>query len=189
MISNRMPNERTNLLPSDRQQALAREYLLRVGVVIAILATALTLSAAALLIPTYVLLEGSATAKNTRLANAASTLSSADEKALSERLAALSANAAVLISLSNAPSVSATVRSVLDVPHPGITISGFSYEPSSDAGSGEMLLSGASATRDALRNYQLALQGASFARSAILPVSAYAKDANIPFTITVTLSP
>ena len=68
-------------------------------------------------------------------------------------------------------------------------LSGFSYTPSSSSGSGTIALSGISATRDALRGYQLALQGAPFARSAALPVSAYAKDANIDFTITITLSP
>jgi hypothetical protein len=39
-----------------------------------------------------------------------------------------------------------------------------------------------------LRSYQLALQGASFARAVDLPVSAYAKDADIAFTVTITLA-
>jgi len=48
---------------------------------------------------------------------------------------------------------------------------------------------GIAATRDALRNYQIALQNAAFARAADLPVSAYAKDSNISFNITITLKP
>jgi len=186
-----MRNELTNLLPLDRQRALSREYLFRIGVIIAVLTTALTFSAAVLLIPTYVLLEESANAKNMQLTKTTATLSSADERALSARLTALSSNAATLVALSHTPSVSATVRAVLAIARPGITLSGFSYAPSSGAGkdSGTIGLSGVSATRDALRSYQLALQSAPFALSAALPVSAYAKDANIAFTITVTLSP
>ncbi|MDO8593645.1 MAG: hypothetical protein Q7R59_01985 [bacterium] len=186
-----MFNELTNLLPLERQRALSRDYLLRIGVIIAVLTTALTLSAAVLLIPTYVLLAESANAKNMQLTKTTATLSSAEELALSARLAALSNNAAALVALSNTPSVSATVRAVLATTRPGITLSGFSYAPSSGSGkdSGTIGLSGVSATRDALRSYQLALQGAPFALSAVLPVSAYAKDANIAFTITVTLSP
>ncbi|HCR52747.1 TPA: hypothetical protein DIV48_03875 [Candidatus Kaiserbacteria bacterium] len=184
-----MHNELTNLLPPERERALARNYLLRIGVVAAVLVTVLTLSAGVLLIPTYVLLEASANSKKAQLTSVESTFSSADEAALSARLAVLSSNAAKLIALSNAPSISSIVREMLAIPRPGITLSGFSHVPPTDKDPATLVISGSSATRDALRNYQLALQEASFARSAVLPVSAYAKDANIPFTITVTLSP
>jgi len=50
-------------------------------------------------------------------------------------------------------------------------------------------VSGTAANREALRTYQLALQGAPFTLTAALPVSAYAKDSDIAFTITITLSP
>lgn len=184
-----MNNELTNLLPPERQRELSRDYILRLVVVAAVLATALTLSAAVLLIPTYVFLNGSANDKKVHLARIESTLSSTDEAALSARLSALSTNSTTLTALSNATSVSAIIREMLAVSRPGVTLSGFSYSPSAERGSGTLVISGFSATRDALRNYQLALQKAPFVFSATLPVSAYAKDSNIPFTITVTLSP
>ena len=184
-----MPNELTNLLLLNRQQALSRDYIIRLGVVVAVLATTLTLSAAVLLAPTYVLLSGNAYAKKMELAKIESSLSSTDEVALSTRLASLSANAATLVALSDAPSASATLREALSLSRPGIVISGLSFTPSTDKNPGLMIISGLSATRDALRSYQLTLQGASFVHSAVLPVSAYAKDTSIPFTITVTLAP
>lgn len=158
-------------------------------VIIAILATALTLSAGALLIPTYVFLNGSENAKKMNLAQIESALSSTNEAALLERIAALSANVATVIAMSSSVSVSETIRKILSVSRPGISLSGVSFIPSVGKNPGAVSISGLSATRDSLRNYQLALQEAPFALFAALPVSAYAKDSNIAFVITITLAP
>lgn len=184
-----MHNELTNLLPPERMRILSWDYRLRIGIIAIVLVTVLSLAAAVLLVPTYVLLNGSAEAKKEHLLRIVSTFTSAEETALLTRLAALSRNAAALVTFSNTPSISAIIRTVLSVPRSGITLSGFSYTPASGKSPGTLALSGSSETRDALRSYQLALQGAPFARSASLPVSAYAKDADIPFVITITLSP
>jgi Tfp pilus assembly protein PilN len=184
-----MYNELTNLLPQERQSALSRDYFLRLSVVGAVLLSILTFAAAVLLVPTYVFLAKSANAKEIRLVTIKSALSSANETELSARLAALSGDAAILTALAGAPSVSAIIRTVLVVSRPGITLSGFAYTPTVNNVPGILTISGIAATRDALRGYQLALQGAPFALSAALPVSAYANDTNITFTITVTLAP
>lgn len=189
MIPTAMHNELTNLLPPERLRALAWDYRFRIGVVAIVLTTILVLAAAALLVPTYVFLNISAAAKEEHLANIASTYSSAEEIALLSRLAALSSDTAALAALSHTPSISAIIRATLSIPRSGITLSGFSYVPPLGKNSGVLTISGTSGTRDALRSYQLALQGAPFARSASLPVSAYANDTDIAFTITVTLSP
>ncbi len=184
-----MHNELTNLLPLERQQALSRDYFLRLGVVIATLLTTLVIAAAVLLLSTYVFLVKASSVKEDRLAIIESTLSSADEKALSARLATLSDNVAILAMLADAPSASVIIRSALAISHPGITLSGFVYTPATDKKIGTLAISGSSTARDALRGYQLALQNAPFARSADLPISVYAKDTDIAFTITVTLAP
>ena len=182
-----MPHELTNLLPSERQRALARDYLLRLGVVGTVLISVLILVAAVLLLPTYVFLVKSADAKEARLASVESMLASADEKNLSLRLSALTRNTAILTALKEAPAASGISRVFLAVSRPGITLSGFTYTPAGAESPGQLAISGGAATREALRNYQLALEKASFSRSAALPVSAYAKDSDIGFTITVTL--
>lgn len=184
-----MDNELTNLLPPERQSALSREYVLRLGVVVAALITVLTFAAALLLVPTYIFLGQSASAKATRLASIESVLSSSDEKTLSAQLAALTRDAAVLVELGNIPSASAVLRTALAIPHSGVTLSGLTYTPSEAKVPGTLAITGTAATRDALRTYQLAVQSASFATAANLPVSAYAKDTDITFTITVTLTP
>lgn len=195
-----MPDRLTNLLPSERRHALAHDYLLRFGTVVAIFATALVLAAAALLAPTYVFLAKSVAAKEARLASMRSAISSPDDAALSARLSALRSDVDALSALSRVSSASAIVRAALAVSRSGITLSGFEYVPTAEARPGTpstksdlvlgtLSLSGAASTRDALRGYQLALERVPFARSASLPVSTYAKDKNIPFTITITLAP
>lgn len=178
-----------NLLPLERQKKLFREYFLRLSVVFIALVTALTLVAAMFLLPTYVFLTQGAATKTSHLANIESALASSDGKTLSAHLNALSNNADLLLSLGETPSASSVLRAMLAVPRSGISLSGFSYTPATRNVPGLVLISGRSQTREYLRSYQLALENTSFASSADLPVSAYAKDTNIAFTITVTLTP
>lgn len=184
-----MRDELTNLLPASRHHALEREYFIRLGVVVVALSIVLVLVASVLLLPTYVFLVAGAHAKKARLAGIESTLSSTNQAALSSRLIALGNDAATLIALGNEPSVSAIIRSALAVPRSGVVLSGVEYTPAVNGNPGVLMISGTAGTRDALRGYQLALQSAPFALSAALPVSAYAKDTHVPFTITVTLAP
>jgi len=184
-----MPEHLTNLLPQLRKQALSREYFLRLAVVLLELFVALVLAAGVLLIPTYVFLAGSARAKGVQLTEIKSSLSPADEKSLSARLVALSGDAAALIALSKKPFVSKTAGLLLAVARPGVTLTGFSYTSAGTGKPATLALSGLAMTRDALRDYQLALQAEPFVVSAGLPVSAYAKITDITFTITITLAP
>ena len=184
-----MRNELTNLLPIDRQRALYREYLVRLGVVSLSLVIVLTFIAAVLLIPTYLFLASIAHTKEARLASIESTLSSSEEEDLSVQIETLSENATTLSTLSNGVSASGLMRSLLTIARAGVTLSGFIYTPAVDKNAGTLKVSGIAETRSALRAYQLALSSAPFARAADLPVSAYAMDNNIAFTITVTLIP
>lgn len=181
-----MTNPLTNLLPSERERLLVRGYYFRISVVITVIVIVLIGVGALLLMPTYVFLTGSASDKENRLAHIKATLSSADEVALSARLSALSNDAAALIALSKKPSISVAMRMALAVPRPGVTLSGFTYTPGTTSNS--LLITGTAATRDALRAYQLALQNMPSASSVTLPVSVYAKDSDIPFTITIILA-
>src|SRR3990167_10196014 len=122
-----MHNELTNLLPPERQRALSRGYLARSITVIVFMGIALILIAAALLLPSYVLLAKNEHTKKDYLANSKSAISSAEEKDLSTRLSVLSANTAALIALGKAPSASSAVRTMLALPRPGIALSDFSY--------------------------------------------------------------
>lgn len=178
--------ELTTLLPKDRERAIRREYFVRLATIIILGAAGLTLAAAALLAPSYAFLLTQEKNKTDRLALVESTLVSSDEAALSARLAALSADADQLTKLGQHDSVMGRIRAVLSVDHAGVSITNIAYAPST--GKTTVSISGMATTRNALRAYQLALAGAAFSSGADLPVSAYAKDADIPFTVTVTLA-
>lgn len=184
-----MNRELTNLLPPELQKKLSHEHILRMCVVAVMLAVALTLVSAILLFPTYVFLSKSYAIKESRLAGIESAISSADGTELSARLSALSENIEILAKLGDIKSASEIVRTALAVPHPGVALSGLTYSPAAGKNSGILVVSGTAASRDSLRNYQMAMQGAPFSASAVLPVSAYAKDSDIAFTITVSLAP
>ncbi len=184
-----MNNEFTNLLPLERIRLITRDYYVRLGVVILWFLTALVVSSAVLLIPTYFFLAGSAEKKEAALAEIQATVSSADEAAFASRVAVLSTNIAALSSLADQRSVSHIIRTTLLISRPGIVLSGFSYVTATAKTRPSLDITGVATTRNALRNYQIALQGAPFVEAANLPVSAYAKDTEIQFTINTTLTP
>jgi hypothetical protein len=183
-----MHNELTNLLPIERQKDLLREYFFRIGAVTIVSISLLALIASVLLIPTYIFLSEDVKAKKEQLEKIESQFSSPDEASFSSRLAALSNDAESLVALSNSKSVGTIVRSILAIPHPGISLLNFTYATPSGSNAKAMTISGVAATRSSLRNYQLSLQSDPSILSAVLPVSAYAKDADITFTITITLA-
>lgn len=184
-----MNRELTNLLPPERQRNLFREHILQMCVVAVVLVIVLTLVSAILLFPTYVFLSKSYAIKESRLVGIESAISSADGTAFSARLSALSGDVEVLAKLGSTKSASEIIRTVLAVLHPGVALSGLTYAPATGKNSGVLTVSGTAISRDSLRNYQMALQSSPFSASAVLPVSAYAKDSDIAFTITVTLAP
>ena len=184
-----MPNELTNLLPPERQRVFRRDYFLRLSVVTLFLFTVLIFVAAILLLPTYVFLTKSGYAKEVRLASIEKTFSSSEEEELSVQLASLSRDVATLTALVNTPSISKILLEVLAVPRPGISLNNFVYTAATGKNPGTISIYGTAVTRDVLRNYQTALTSATFVSAADLPVSAYAKDADIEFTIDVTLAP
>lgn len=184
-----MNSELTNLLPDDRARALRRDYFFRLASVTFWMGAILVAVTGILLIPTSVFLNGEIGQRNAKLASLESTLASSDEVALEARLSALNADTAALAALGGVTSPSTVLKDTLAVPRPGIVLTGFSFTATQTGKSGQLLINGTASSRDDLRAYQLALQGASFVKNADLPISAYANDTNIPFIITVTLSP
>ncbi len=110
-----MHSDLTNLLPQERQDALARDYLLRLSVVASVFLATLMVIAAMLLTPSYVLLARNASSDEMRLANIKTKLSASNEAELSARLAALTSDAATLTGLAKARSASVVMRDMLAV--------------------------------------------------------------------------
>lgn len=185
-----MYHELTTLLPRPRRRALMREYLFRLATLTAIMLAVVITVHGILLIPVAFYLERQASEQQTHLATLASS-GTQEEKTASARLTSLESDATYLSHLGSVPTISSLVRAILQVPRQGITLIGFTYTPpvpaaDGSAGSGKLLLSGVATTRDALRQYDLALSQLPFVANADLPISAYAKETDIPFSITLT---
>lgn len=179
-----MDADQIDLLPEERRRSLRRAYLMRIATLAALLATVLIMAAAALLLPTYIYLASALEARTARLASVESALSSADQTALTRRLAMLEADVKEIASLAATEGASGVVREILAVPRQGVVLTGMSYAPSQ----GTLVVSGTAATRNDLRAYQLALAATPGFADADLPVASYAKDHDISFAVTVTLA-
>lgn len=180
-----MPNL-TNLLPSDRVRALSGEYVLRVLTLLAGTVVVLALIHAALLLPSYVYLSEEVQTRTEHLADFSAALGSSEERLLSERSAAIEADAQALLQVAGLARTAPVLEELLKVAHPGVRITGFSLSPSLEGGEAKMSVTGVAVARDSLRRYYQSLSSLSFVSSADLPLSVYAAEAEIPFTIQLT---
>ena len=176
----------TNLLPQERTAALASSYYLRLGTFIALAIAGLVLVNSVLLAPTFVYLFEETELRNAELSALSEERAAAGYEDLAARVQALSSRASALLALSTVPKGTDAVRAILDLPSPGITLYSFAFSSAKDGGS--MALMGTAATRESLRDFDSALGSLSFVKATDLPLSAYAKERDIPFSITLTLT-
>lgn len=185
-------SELTNLLPEARKRKFRRRYFLRLATVLLILLSLLTLLHGVLLLPTYLYAYNEVTRSKAELALRQASEDAAGEIELTARQAKLVAISADLGQLASTPAASTLLRNLLVVPRPGIALTGFTFTAPSGTGTvARMQVTGVAGSRDALRQYARALGQLPFVTSADLPISAYAKETNINFTITLsgTLQP
>jgi hypothetical protein len=128
-------------------------------------------------------------AKKGDLVNIERTLSASDEKALLGQLKVLTDEAGALRSLKTVPSAVGAVTDVLSVPRAGVVLNSAVYSPAMGKMPRSVIVSGRATSRNSLQQYQTALRKLKGVSGVDLPVSAYAKDTEIPFAITVTLLP
>lgn len=178
-----MPNL-TNLLPADRLRSLRQIYFLRLAVVSLVMCAGVIVVHGVLLMPSYLYLDSQVKERTSGLAAIEAQLERSEEKEVSARIASLTVDATYLARLAGLPKASAAVSAVTELPRPGIQLTGFSFAPAE--GGAMMTVSGVATTREALRAYERTLSDQAYITSATLPISAYAKDSDIAFTVTLT---
>ncbi|MDB5264941.1 MAG: hypothetical protein JWN64_512 [Parcubacteria group bacterium] len=178
--------ELTNLLPKDRVRALRKDYFFRLVTVATTLLIGIALVHTVLLIPSYVYATQQIHSGKAELDTLSAALAGSDEAQANARTKNLEADAAYLAQLQTIPTASAAIKAVIMLPRPGISIVGVTFTPPKADGIGTMTLSGVASDRESLRKYNQALAGLPFVKSADLPISAYAKESDIDFTITLT---
>jgi Tfp pilus assembly protein PilN len=178
-----MFSELTNLLPGSRVRAFRRGYFLRVATLALLLIAGVIIVHGLLLLPTYLFAHTEVSRESEHLAGLNATLQTSEEKQVQTRLGMLASGVTYLDRLATTTTASAAITAILQVPHAGISLNGLT-PPGATAGI--MSLSGVASSRDTLQQFSNALSRLPFITNADLPISAYAKDTNIPFTITLT---
>jgi hypothetical protein len=181
-----MASELTNLIPQSNSNAFKNQYLVRLATVAIWLLVVVVIVQGVLLLPSYLYERQTADVDSAELARLSANLATTQEQQVQARLTALQVESAYLLGLNTAPTASATLQAVLAVPRPGIALDGFTFTPPMKGMPGNMQITGIADTREDLRSFDSALGALPFVSSANLPISDYAKDTAIPFTITLT---
>jgi Tfp pilus assembly protein PilN len=186
-----MHSELTNLLPHDRRKTLERAYLFRLVTVSTLMLSFIIISSGALLVPSYWFERQQSNLSKQELEKLNSSLSLSGGKEVASRFNALSLDASYLARLATTSSATGAISGILAIPRSGITITGMSYSPATRGADGKMILTGNATTRGALHAFIDALGKQPFITTADLPISAYAKEKDIDFSVTLTgtLSP
>lgn len=179
-----MKDELTNLLPQNRIRSLRQVYFLRLATVATLVLAGVAIVHGVLLLPSYLFVRAQVDEREMRLTALTTALAGAAEQEVSARVASISSDSAYLAKRAAAPKASTAAQAVLAVPREGVRLRGLSFSPREDGA--QMLLSGVAGSREALRRYEQALADEPYIASVELPISAYAKESNIDFTITLT---
>lgn len=181
-----MNNELTNLIPRDRKKAIDSLYTIRLWSVGILFASFLVLSAVLLRIPFFIYQYQQVQTQKNDLDMLTSRLQESQGQSVTDRFKTLNENIAYMSRLATSSSATAATAAILAIPHQGIMITGLSYSPSTKGTDGKMTLTGTATTRSSLHQYIDALSGQSYVKNVDLPISAYAKENDIPFTTTIT---
>ena len=175
-----------NLLPDTRKQTLARFYLSRLVVVSALVLSVVLLVHAALVVPSLVQVSIRTHESTAILDGLRAQLAGPQVAQVSARVTALSERATYLAQSSRQGTASSALRAMVGVPHPGIHLTSMSYVHATGPANGaKMTLSGVADTREALRAYVATVSALPYVSQAILPISAYAKETHIEFSLSL----
>lgn len=172
-----------NLLPTARIKILTRLYAVRVGVVSAAMLSLVLVMHSTFMVPTLVEVQSVVRARERAVATLNEYLARSEDKQVRERATQITERAGRLALGVRTHTTSSVLRQTLAVPHAGVRIAGVSFTPGVSA---KMVLVGVASSREALRAYVAALGTLPYVSNVDLPITAYAKETNIEYTITLT---
>ncbi len=180
-----------NLLPDSRKRALAHLYLARVAVVSVVALSGVLAVHAILMLPSLIYLNQVVQDRTQELGTLGEQLAGGGDREVGERVARLTASATALAQNAQGVSASNAMRALTSVPHPGVSITGLSFARGQTSDAHRLSITGKATSREALRSYAAALGTLPYVKTVDLPISAYAKESNIDFSLTLigTLTP
>jgi len=176
-----------NLLPPEGHKALKREYILRMGAALSFLFGLVFLLLGAALIPTYVLVEAQISASLFEV-----TREQDEENAFQKARQDVKETELILEQIKTTQSrlfISVVVDEVRKRTPPNITFSRFFVAESPEGAVDKIQIQGTAPTREALAQLRIALENSPLFSKAEVPIADLARDIDLPFSITVTITP
>jgi hypothetical protein len=176
-----------HLLPDKEKKTLEREYRYRLLLVGLCFVLATLVVASVFLFPSYILSKrklDDVTFRNTQMKKS---IHAKTDPALANFLSTLKDNLSALKSTSQMASSSVLIKDITDKKSSGIYLNQFSI--SNEGTTESILLSGKASNRDNLIHFYRDLQGDAHFSKVDLPISDFAKDKDISFTITISVKP
>jgi len=173
-----------NLIPPDAQKQVKREYKIRVASVWLYLLGSAFLIIAILYAPTYVLLRSQLSSFSEEYAQA----NTQDEtfKELETAINAANETAKLLNTSSNMVLFSTIISELESLTTNGVDITNFMMSREGSVVN-SIVINGDAVSRSSLSSFRDAIEASELFESATLPLSNFAKDRDIPFSITITL--
>ena len=175
--------ELTNLLPPERVRGQRQLYFFRLATVGMLVLSGVAIIHGVLLLPSFLYARQQVKEKETILSSLTATLAGSEERQVSARVSKLTEDATYLARLKDRPAASTAVAAVLKVPHQGVRMTGYTFTAAEEGKDARMTISGVASSRAPLRRFEQALAAEPYVGSTNLPISAYAKESDIDFTI------
>jgi len=174
-----------NLIPPEGHRTVKREYLLRVGAVFALLFASVFVLLAIALIPMYVLI-------NAQISTLALEIGQGDTNGDVYKKADgdVQMTKSILKQLEESmPTVTASVAitEIQNLALKGISFKTFSVDESKGSDK-QIQIQGIATTREVLAQFKQAIETSSMFAKAEVPISDLARENNLPFKISVTLT-
>lgn len=173
-----------NLIPPQGHQALNKEYVLRVASVCACMLSVVFFASAALLVPTYVYISTQVRAVEHQ--NIESSAVSEEFKAAEASVKFANIIITQLAKGKETPVISLLIEEVKRIAPANITFKTIEMSITKDDVN-DLRIQGVAPSRATLLALKQAIEESPLFESAVLPISDLARDADLPFSITVIL--
>ncbi|QQR64766.1 PilN domain-containing protein [Candidatus Kaiserbacteria bacterium] len=174
-----------NLIPPAGYKVLKREYLLRIGASFSFLMAVVLFILTVSLAPTYILTSAQIADYETRISSVE------DEAAVFKEAERQVTEAHIVLAqlqtTGNTVVTSDILHEIENVAPEGISFKTFSISASGQNATQTVQVQGVAPTREALVQFKNALENTTLFDKAEVPIADLARDANLPFAITISL--
>ncbi len=177
-----------NLLPFEEKKKLRKEYKRRLFVVFLLMLLLAEGIMVVLLVPTFILMRSHEQDLNAQLLEYSVLAAEGEGSSFNVLLKQTTEKLNELSPLRNKARTSEAVIKIVSIKPAGVHLERFTYKAGKDFVTGDIVIDGKSDTRDALLLFRKALEAEPSFSAIRLPVSNFALEKDIPFSVGLTIS-